>query len=87
MEARVGEVFPVIISGISRSGLFVTLVEKPLEGMIPMRLLTDDYYVIMEDDYTVVGRKYGKRFRLGDRITARLITCDYDTMRIDFDLS
>ena len=85
MAERTGEVFPVIISGISRSGLFVTLAEKPVEGMIPMRALTDDFYVVMEDDYTVVGRKYGKRFRLGDRIFARLTLCDSDNMRIDFE--
>jgi exoribonuclease R len=42
--------------GVAKYGLFVTLLSMPVEGMVPLRLLTDDYYLVMEDDYTVVGK-------------------------------
>lgn len=86
MIHHIGEEFDVVISGISKSGLFVSLLEKPIEGFIPLRFLTDDYYVVNEDEYTIVGKKLGRRFRLGDRILAKLATVEIDTMRIDFDV-
>jgi len=57
-----------------------------VEGMVPLRNLTDDYYLVMEDEYTVVGRKYGRRFRLGDHVEVRLENVDIAMMRIDFEL-
>ncbi|HON77513.1 MAG TPA: VacB/RNase II family 3'-5' exoribonuclease [Spirochaetota bacterium] len=87
MMDHTGEIFDVVISGISKSGLFVSLLEKPIEGFIPLRLLTDDYYVVNEDEYTIIGKKLGRRFRLGDRIKAKLFSVEIDTMRIDFDVA
>ncbi len=87
MKEKVGEVFDAVISGLSKSGLFVTLLERPIEGMIPLRLMTDDYYLIQEGDYTVVGKRYGRRYRLGDKIRVKLLSVETDTMRIDFDVA
>jgi ribonuclease R len=87
MASRVGERFDAVVSGVSRYGLFVTLMEKPIEGMIPLRFLTDDFYLVNEDDFTVVGRRLGRRFRLGDRVRVKCVSVETDTMRIDFDLA
>ncbi|HPB81285.1 MAG TPA: S1 RNA-binding domain-containing protein, partial [Spirochaetota bacterium] len=87
MLDHVGEVYDVVISGVTKSGLFISLLEKPIEGFIPLRFLTDDYYVINEDEYTIVGKKLGRRFRLGDRIKAILASVEIETMRIDFDVA
>ena len=83
---RIGEEFDVIISGVAKYGMFVSLLEMPIEGMIPLKNLTDDYYILKEDDYTIIGKKYNKRFRLGDKIRARLVAADIETLRIDFEL-
>jgi ribonuclease R len=87
LKGREGETFPVVISGVSKYGIYVTLEEKPIDGMIPLRFLTDDFYLVNEDEYTVVGRKWGRRFRLGDRMNVRLVSADPDLMRIDFDIA
>ncbi len=84
---RVGEVFSGIISGVAGYGFFVTLVDMPIEGLVPMRNLSDDFYTIKDDEYTVVGRRYGRRFTLGDRVDVRLEKVEIDLMRIDFDLA
>ena len=86
MKDRVGEEFDVIISGVTKFGMFVSLIEMPIEGMVPLKNLTDDYYILKEDDFTIIGRKYNRRYRLGDKIRVRLITADIETLRIDFDL-
>ena len=86
MKDRIGEVFEVVISGVSKYGMYVSIIEMPIEGMIPLRNISDDYYMLQEDDFTIVGRKYNKRYRLGDKIKARLSLVDIDLLRIDFEL-
>ncbi len=86
MENNIGEVYDAIISGIAKAGFFIALMDKPVEGMVPLRFLTDDYYLINEDEYTVIGRKLGKRYRLGDKLRVRLKEVSYERMRIDFDV-
>jgi len=86
MSNKIGETFDSIISGISKYGIFVSLLQNPIEGMVPLRLLTDDYYLVNEDDFSVVGKRYSKRFRMGDYIKVRLIDAAIDTMRIDFEI-
>ena len=85
MQDRIGEVFDAIVSGISQIGFFVTLIDKPIEGMVPLRLLTDDYYLIREDDYAIIGRRRGKRYRIGDRIRVTLVNVEIENMIIDFE--
>ena len=87
LDGRTGEVFDAVVSGVGRSGFYVTLMVKPIEGMVPLRMLTDDYYLVQEDDFTVVGKRLGRRFRLGDRIRVRLVGVDAGTMRIDFEIA
>jgi ribonuclease R len=86
MKDRIGDEFDVVISGITKYGMFVSLLEMPIEGMIPLRNLTDDYYLLKEDEFTIIGKRYNKRFRLGDKIRARLVTAEIETLKIDFDL-
>ena len=87
MQKRVSEKFKVIVNGVSKFGFYVTLQEMPVEGMVPLWSLTDDYYLINEDEYTVIGRKYGKRFSIGDLIEVKLSNVDIDRMIIDFEIS
>ncbi|MBN1534748.1 MAG: VacB/RNase II family 3'-5' exoribonuclease [Spirochaetes bacterium] len=84
MQDALGKKFQGIISGVGKFGFFVTLLDMPIEGMVPLRNLSDDYYLVMEDDYTVVGKRYGKRYRLGDKIALVLERADIEEMKIDF---
>ncbi len=86
LKDRVGEVFDSVISGIAKHGFFVTLIEMPIEGMVPLRNLKDDFYNVNEGDFSVKGRKKGKVFSLGNKLKVRLLKADIDNMRIDFDL-
>ena len=87
MQGRVGDEFESTISGISSNGFFVTLNEIPIEGMVPLRFLTDDFYLVKEDDYTIIGRKYSRRFRLGDSVRVKLASVELERMRIDFEVA
>jgi len=84
LKDKIDSEFDAYISGIHRHGLFVTLKENPVEGMIPMRFLTDDYYLIKESEFTIIGKRFGKRFTLGDNVRVRLVLVDIEKLRIDF---
>ena len=86
MAPLTGETFEAVVSGVVKSGFFVTLKDRPAEGMVPLRTLTDDFYLVNEDDFTVIGKRLGKRFRLGDHVTVRLTSVDIVTMRMDFEV-
>jgi ribonuclease R len=87
MKERVGEIFKAIVSGVSRFGFYVTLIDMPIDGMVPLRALTDDYYIVREDEYTIVGKRHGRRFRIGDKITVRLVNVELERMIMDFDIA
>jgi ribonuclease R len=76
-----------MVTGVSRYGFYVTLADTPIDGMVPLWALTDDFYLVKEDEYTVVGRRHGRRFRIGDRVTVRLTNVEIERMIIDFDLA
>lgn len=84
MNPRRGEQFDVVVTSVSRLGLNVSLIDRPIEGMVPLWTLTDDYYLVKEDEYTVVGKRLGRRFRIGDKLRAVLLNADIDTMHLDF---
>jgi ribonuclease R len=84
---KVGLDFYGLISGISKWGIYVELEETKCEGLISIRDMTDDYYVIDEENYVVTGQSRGKKFRLGDRIKVKVKKIDLHKKTIDFSLA
>ena len=72
MLDKVGEEFLGVISGVSKWGLFVEIGEAKSEGLISIRSMDDDYYYLDEDNYRIVGRRYGHEYRLGDKIMVKV---------------
>jgi ribonuclease R len=72
----IGGLFPARISGVAEFGLFVTLVESGATGLVPISTLPGDYYDRHEKVPRLVGRRYGRVFRLGDAATVRLVEAD-----------
>jgi len=70
---RVGATFDGRISGVTRAGLFVKLDETGADGFVPARTIGSEYYRYYEDRHALVGNISGEVYRLGDRITVRLV--------------
>ncbi|MHB8947222.1 MAG: ribonuclease R [Bacillota bacterium] len=85
MEARLGEVFDGVISDVTNYGFYVEL-PNAIDGLVHVRELADDYYVLNEKSYALVGESTGRRYRLGDAVTVYVIAADHMTRRIDFGL-
>jgi ribonuclease R len=73
LSAQIGARFEGRISGVTRSGLFVRLLETGADGFIPASTLGQDYYRYAEDQQAMIGDRTGEKFGLGDRVTVRLL--------------
>ena len=87
MSDRLGQVFDGVISGVTEWGIYVELIENKCEGMIPIRDLDDDYYTFDDKNYCLVGRRFHKKYQLGDEITVKVAKANLDKKQLDFVLA
>jgi len=83
---KLGQVFPALISGVSKWGIYAEIEGNKCEGMIPIGSLKDDYYMLDEDNYQVIGRRHGRCYKLGYPVHIRVRRVDLLKKQIDFDL-
>ena len=70
---RIGTVFQGRIGGVTRAGLFVRLDDTGADGFIPISTLGWQYFRHDERSHALVGDDDGTTYRLGDRVTVRLV--------------
>lgn len=73
MADHVGATFEGQIAGVTGAGLFVKLDHTGADGFIPAATLGADYFRFDERQHALVGSRSGEIFRLGDRVSVRLI--------------
>lgn len=87
MQDKVGEVFTGTVAGVTSFGLFVALDEVYVEGLLHVTDLGNDYFIHDKARHEMVGERTGVRYRLGDRLTVKVVRVDLETARIDFTLA
>lgn len=83
MQKHIGEVYKGVISGVTEFGLFVEL-ENMIEGMVPLREISDDFYIFDETNYMIQGRHTGRKFQLGDDIQVKIWRTNLEKKQLDF---
>ena len=83
MRDKVGEIFGGKVSRITNFGIFVTLDNVHIDGMVHVSDLGEDYFQYREDLMAMVGERSGVRFSVGDRLQVKVARADLDTCRID----
>ncbi len=68
MQDRVGEEFAALVLNPAKYGLFVELTDLFVEGLVPIDTLCGDRYTWRENTHEIVGERWGRRFRAGDRV-------------------
>jgi ribonuclease R len=84
MLDKEGQTFDGKISGVSKWGLFVEITEVKSEGLVAIQSMVDDYYYLDEDNYRIVGRRYGNEYQLGDSV--KVIVKHVDLLKRQMDL-
>jgi ribonuclease R len=87
VKDRVGEVFEGTVSAVTNFGLFVSLDEIYVEGLVHVSELGNDYFQYDPVRHQLLGERTGRRFRLADRVRVRVAQVDLETSRIDFVLA
>jgi ribonuclease R len=70
---RIGTVFEGRICGATRAGLFVKLDDTGADGFIPAATLGGQYFRYDDTTHALIGDDDGEAYRLGDRVTVRLV--------------
>ena len=75
------------ITGVAQFGVFVTVENLSIEGLLHIRDLSDDYYIFDERRMRLVGRSTRRVFRFGARVRVRIVRADIKKRMIDLELS
>lgn len=84
MADKVGFEFDGLISGVSKWGVYVELLDSKVEGMVRMSDMQDDFYFLDEENYQVRGQRYGKEFKLGDPVRIKVKDISVQKKQLDF---
>ncbi len=86
MQDRVGEEFTGLVLNPTKYGLFVELTELFVEGLVPIDSMLDDRYTWRENTHEIVGDRWGRRYRAGDRVQVVLDRILAQERRLQFSL-
>jgi ribonuclease R len=78
--------FAGIISGVTEWGIYVEIVENKCEGMIRLRDIDDDFYVLDQANYCIIGQRKRRKYQLGDEVRIKVRKVDLAKKQIDFQL-
>ena len=83
MQDRIGEVFEGRVTGVTGFGIFVTLDEYFVDGLVHISELGRDYFQFDPARHVLLGERTGKRYRLADRMRVKLVRVDLETRKMD----
>ncbi|WP_372340609.1 ribonuclease R [Neisseria polysaccharea] len=84
MRDKVGEIFEGKISGVANFGIFVTLDDIHIDGLVHISDLGEDYFNFRPEIMAIEGERSGIRFNMGDRVAIKVARADLDTGKVDF---
>ncbi len=84
MQDHVGDEFEGTVSGVAGFGLFVTLDELFIDGLVHISDLGSDYFQYDQQRHLLRGERTGVRYQLGARVKVRVVRVDIETAKIDF---
>lgn len=86
MQQHLGEEFVGMISAVTEFGLFVTLKELYVDGMLHVSHLGDDFFVYDQASQSLIGQSRGQAFSLGDEVRIKVAAVHLEERKIDFEL-
>lgn len=86
MQDYLGEEFEGIINGVSAFGFWVETVAHKCEGLVSVRDLSEyDDFRLNETDYALVGLRSGRKFRMGDIVTIKVVSANLAKRQLDYE--
>ena len=86
MQDFLGEEFEGVISGTASFGFWVETIEHKCEGLVSINSLLDyDDFRLVESEYALVGRRSGRKFRMGDKVTIKVVSANLAKRQMDYE--
>jgi ribonuclease R len=86
MRDFIGEEFEGVISGVAAFGFWVETVEHKCEGLVSVTSLAEyDEFRLVDTDYSLVGMRSGRKFRMGDRVRIKVIAANLIRRQLDYE--
>ena len=86
MGEHIDEVFPGLITGVANFGLFVQL-DNTAEGLVHVDSMPGGPYRYDGPRHVLFSEKKSKVFRLGERVSVRILSVSLADSRIDMELA
>lgn len=86
MQGHIGEEFNGVVTTVANFGVFVTLTDLFVDGLVHISHLGQDYFVYDEKAQQLFGEKSGMMYGLGDKVRVKVAAVNMDTQQIDFDM-
>ena len=84
MQDHVGEIFDGTISGVTSFGLFVTLDDLYVDGLVHISDLGQDYFQFDPAKHMLRGERSGVKYQLAGRVTVKVVRVNLEQAKIDF---
>ncbi|MDD4930395.1 MAG: ribonuclease R [Gallionella sp.] len=84
MRDHLGSVFTGTVSSVTGFGMFVSLDDLYVEGLVHISELGKDYFHFDATRHHLLGERTGQSYRLGDRVEVRVVKVDMESTKIDF---
>jgi ribonuclease R len=86
MKDYLGETFEGVVSGVASFGFWVETVTHKCEGLVSIISLSDyDDFRVVEGDYSLVGRRSGRSFRMGDKVWIKVVAANLEKRQLDYE--
>lgn len=85
MRAHIGEEYEGVISGVTKWGIYVEL-PNTVEGLVHVTDMWDDHYDFIEQSWEMVGEHTGKTYKLGQKVSVRVIDADKIQRTVNFEI-
>ena len=82
----VGDTFEGVVSGVSSFGFWVETLAHKCEGLVSIVGLSEfDDFRHIESDYSLVGKRSGRTFKMGDKVFIKVVAANLDKRQLDYE--
>ncbi|WP_211093027.1 ribonuclease R [Chitinophaga polysaccharea] len=87
MQQFIGHTFEGVISGVAHFGFWVETMDTKCEGLISIHNLNRrEDFQYNEGEYALVGQRTGRKFRIGEKVSIRVVAANLAKRQLDYDL-
>jgi ribonuclease R len=84
MNERIGAELRAVITGVADYGFYAQAEDLPVEGLVHISTLPDDYYYHDDASHSLIGQRTKRSYRLGDKVTVTVVRVDLQRRELDF---